>query len=328
MKIGLLFFTPNGELIANKLMDCCDDEFVIYNKHVQTAKEFVKEHFSLDALVFIGATGIAVRLIAPHIKSKDIDPAVVVIDEHGLYLIPMLSGHIGGANELAITLATKLGATPVITTATDLNGVFAVDVWSRKSNCELLDIKMIKHCSSALLSGEDVGFVSDFEYDNLPKGVLDSRHTKVGIVVSTSETQCPFEKTLNVIPRIVRVGVGCKKGTDTIFFEEYLLQTLKEQDISIKSITQIASIDLKREEACILNFCKKYHLTYNTYTASELASVYGQFTSSEFVRRITGVDNVCERSAMIGMDAQLRLKKQSKDGMTVAIAQEKWRCEF
>lgn len=329
MRIGLLYFTQKGGLVAEKLTPLKGIDFVVFDKEVKTAKEFVRECFCLDGIIFIGAVGIAVRLIAPHIKSKELDPAVVVVDELAQYVIPILSGHIGGANELASKAAEQLCAIPIVTTATDLNGVFAVDVWSRKSNCAILDIGTIKYVSAALLRGDEVGFVSDFEVlGELPKGISAGLNAKIGILFSIHPKKQPFSTTLQVIPKIITLGVGCKKNTDPKGFENYMLATLKEQDISIKAIKQVVSIDLKKEEACIKLFCEKYQLAFHTFCARELSEVAGDFTPSEFVKRTTGVDNVCERSAVLGSGGKLLLKKQSKDGITVAIAGEKWRCEF
>lgn len=331
MKIGLLYFTQNGKLIANKLSKNEDIEYTIYDKKKQSAKEFVKECFLLDGIIFVGAVGIAVRLISPYITKKDVDPAVIVIDELGKYVIPILSGHIGGANELALSISDKLSATPVITTATDINNVFAVDVWSKNSNYVIDDISMIKYVSSALLRGEEVSLKSDFEIENeLPKGVKKNKNLNIGLMVSLNENKKPFEKTLNVIPKIITIGVGCRKNTDINAFEEYIKATLREQNISLKAVKSIASIDLKKDEDCIISFSEKYNIPFNSYTAQELSTVCGNFSSSQFVKKITGVDNVCERSAMYNnqKNGYLILKKQSKDGMTIAISSEKWRCKF
>lgn len=329
MRIGLLWFTENGEETAQKLMSVSDFDFTVYDKQKQSAKEFVKENFCLDALIFISAVGIAVRLIAQNIVSKDVDPAVIVIDEKADFIIPILSGHIGGANELAIKLADKLSTTPIITTATDINDVFAVDNWSRKANCIIANIENIKHVSASLLRGEEVGLASDFPIKGeLPKGISLTDNLPVGIAVSTDGNKKPFAITLNIIPKIITVGVGCRKNTSTYEFEEYLLETLKTQNIALKAVKKISSIDLKKDEECIIAFAKKYNIPFCTYSASELASVKGEFTSSEFVKRTTGVDNICERSGIIADGGELILKKQSKNGITIAIAKEKWRCEF
>ena len=123
-----------------------------------TAAEFVRS----DALVFVGAVGIAVRAIAPHCQSKASDPAVVVLDECGRFAVPILSGHLGGANDLARQLSALCGAVPVITTATDANGIFAVDEWAKHQNCQVLEPARIKAVSGKLLAGQTASVWSEF----------------------------------------------------------------------------------------------------------------------------------------------------------------------
>ena len=118
-----------------------------------------------DAIIFVCACGIAVRSIAPFVKSKKTDPAVLVVDECGKYVISLLSGHLGGANELAETVARLLGALPIITTATDLHHQFAVDVFAKKNGCAIASMKAAKEFSAAMLAGESVGFYSEYDWD-------------------------------------------------------------------------------------------------------------------------------------------------------------------
>lgn len=299
-------------------------------------KVYVADNFNeYDAFVFVGATGIAVRYIAPHIKSKDIDPAVIVLDEHADFVIPLLSGHLGGANELASLIAERLNSTPVITTATDINAKFAVDLWTKKTNQHIVDISKIKDVSSAVLKNEEVGLYSDFEIEgSLPKQIktCDSYtdyNPNVGIAVSIDENIKPFNITLNSVPKIVGIGVGCRKNTDSDVFEEFVLKILREQNISIKSIEFIASIDIKKDEKCILDFSDKYSIPFKTATADELMSIPGKFSSSSFVKSITGVDNVCERAAVFfSKSNKIVLGKTSHNGMTCAIAVRDWKCKF
>jgi cobalt-precorrin 5A hydrolase len=122
--------------------------------------------------------------------------------------------------------------------------------------------------------------------------------------------------------------VGCRRDTATEAFEKFVLATLAKFDISLKAVSKLASIDLKRNENCLINFCEKYNIQFATYTAEGLAAVVGEFTASAFVKKTTGVDNVCERSAMCDNDGELIVKKQAQDGMTIAIACRNWRCEF
>lgn len=328
MRLGVLYFTGRGEALFHRLPNIPELNYVVREKGISAA-QFVEEQLpEADGFLFIGAVGIAVRTMAPFLRGKDVDPAVVVMDELGTYAIPVLSGHLGGANRLAAMLAQAIGALPVITTATDLNGVFAVDVWSKQANCRLGDISKIKEISGALLRGEPVGLHSDFPIDGgLPKGITRTGEERVGISVSLSGKAAPFPVTLPVIPSLVTIGVGCRKGADETKMEDFLLETLKNQNLSLLSVRTVASIDLKAEEPCILSFCSRHGIPFVTYTAEQLQRVPGNFTASAFVAKTTGVDNVCERSAVCAGGA-LILKKQARDGMTVALAAEHWRCKF
>lgn len=332
-KLGLIYFTQNGKALADRIQELPLEnlEIIIYDKAVTSLECFVGEGFkTLNGIIFIGACGIAVRSIAPFISSKDKDPAIVVIDELGKYIIPILSGHIGGANELAQRLADMLNALPIITTATDLNGKFAVDLWASKNKGVIADISKIKHISSALLKGEKVGVYSDFYISGkLPDNVVMDNTLPLGFAVSLNETKTPFDITLNVIPKIVSIGVGCKRDTETNKFEEFILNILKENYISIKAVKRIASIDLKANEQCIIDFSKKYNIEFETFDAKILEQVEGEFKSSEFVLQTTGVGNVCERSALCNMkDSNLLINRQTESGMTAAVAVENWRCGF
>ena len=166
---------------------------------------------SMDALIFVGACGIAVREIAPYVKSKKTDPAVVCIDEAGQFVIPLLSGHIGGANALAEKLAEKLDATAVVTTATDVRGKFAVDAWAARHGCAISDMGLAKAVSAAILEG-DVPLCSQFYLPvPLPEGTFAGETGPLGIFIGW-HVRTPFARTLRLIPRVLRVGVGCRRG--------------------------------------------------------------------------------------------------------------------
>ena len=161
-----------------------------------------------DALIFCCAAGIAVRAVAPHVKDKRTDPAVLVLDEGGTFVIPLLSGHLGGANALALDLADKLSATPVLTTATDVNHLFAVDVFAKGNDLYIEDMALAKAVSAALLAGEKVGFRSDLSVEGmLPRGLTEG-DASLGIYVSAGEGT-PFPRTLRLIPRRYVAGLGC-----------------------------------------------------------------------------------------------------------------------
>ena len=263
--------------------------------------KWAADHFGeADALLFIGACGIAVRAIAPLVKDKTTDPAVVAMDEAGQFVIPLLSGHIGGANALAKQIASLTGATPVITTATDVRGVPAIDSWAVENDCAIENVKAVKNVSAAALAGRSVG-----------------------VAITEREIRPPFPVTLFLRPRTLCLGVGCKKGVEPAAFEENALAFLRECGVSLLSVKALATIDVKKDEKALNAFCEKYHLPLQTYSAEELRAVPGRFAHSDFVEKTVGVGNVCERAAVKSCGGALLMGKTAREGMTFALAGEK-----
>lgn len=291
------------------------------------AKPFYGDLFSwADALVFVGSCGIAVREIAPHVRDKRTDPAVVCIDELEHFVIPLLSGHIGGANEMASRIAYHLGATPVITTATDINNRFSVDAWAARNGFVIDNIHRAKTVSAAILE-RDVPLFCDFSITtNLPNGVVLGDCGELGIYVSYRK-RTPFEQTLRLIPKVLHVGIGCRRGTSVSAIHEAVKEVLDKNELDHKAIKCIASIDLKEDEEGLLKYCEDNGLTPIFYSSAELLEVPGEFTPSAFVQSVTGVDNVCERAALMGAD-KLIVKKTALNGVTVAVAAEKLEVRF
>lgn len=294
------------------------------------------------ALIFVGAAGIAVRAIAPWVKDKMSDSPVVVVDEACQFAIPLLSGHVGGANELAEQIAQWTGAVPVITTATDVNGLFAVDVFAVKNKLAITDRSMAKEISAGLLAGEMVGFLDDFkgraawtglEADGLPKGCVSRECEKnIWITVCTGKPdeaelwpddagKKPGASFLRLVPKAVVLGAGCKKDTDPELFSRRIKELLREAHIDLRSVKAVGTIDLKKEEPAVLAFCREIGAPLRIYSAGQLSEVPGTFAESEFVRRQTGVGNVCERAACAG-GGTLILQKQPGEGITLAAALE------
>lgn len=273
---------------------------------------------SCEALVFVGATGIAVRYIAPYIKSKDVDPAVICVDERGRFCIPLLSGHLGGANRLAERIAEGIGAVPVITTATDINRVFAVDTFAKDNHLRIGSLKAAKEVSAALLRGEEVCFTSDIPVGgDLPDGIRMSDEGPLGISIS-AEGRMPYGTTLLLTPMDITIGVGCRRGTDPERLRGFVMRILAEEGISPERVGSVRSIDIKRDEEAVLRLAGSLDAPACFLTAEELMKVEGDFTPSDFVRERTGADNVCERSAAWG-GCTIKRRKTAEDGMTAAI---------
>lgn len=280
-----------------------------------------------DALVFVGAVGIAVRGIAPHLAGKSEDPAVVAVDEAGRFAIPLVSGHIGGANQLARCIAQRIGATAVVTTATDGRGLFAVDEWAARSGLAIKELGLAKAVAAALLEGQAVGFQSAFPVGGaLPEG-LTSAPAELGILVSLDEGACPFPRTLHLVPRVLTLGIGCRRGASAEAVEQAVAAVLEQHRLSPLAVGRVASIDLKSNEPALHALVQAHGWELAFYTAEQLNALEGEFSCSAFVQQTAGVDTVCERAAVCG-GGELLVRKTVFEGVTVAAGARPVRLEF
>ncbi len=318
MRIAAIAFTDCGMALGKKLQEKVEGLTLSRCESGGLAQWTEQAFGENDALVFIGAAGIAVRAIAPHVRTKVHDPAVVVMDELGTFAIPILSGHLGGANKLAAALAGYVDALPVITTATDVHGMFAVDSWARSQGLTVANPQRIKWISARLLAGETIRLKSLYPIaGDLPAHVEIAEEDYDVLVSHRSRGRA---EALRLVPRIVTVGIGCRRGTDEAAIEEAVMASLSKNGCHTAAVEAVATIDLKADEPGLLAFCRKYDLPLYTYSADELASVPGTFTGSAFVKKTTGVDNVCERSAVCFSGGRLLTKKEAGNGVTVALA--------
>lgn len=354
MKIYTICFTPGGEKTLGKILDgigrwpqenawrgedaevcayalgsyrnqvACDEQQEL-DARIKTVQSRLSEWMAeavqdADAFVFVGAAGIAIRAIAPYVADKTKDPALVVVDEKGQFVIPLLSGHIGGANELALRLATELDAQPVLTTATDVRGLFAVDVFATKNNLWISDMKLAKLVSARLVRGEKVGFYSDVPVEGtLPAELVET--ADLGIVVSPYLKQI-FAEQLLLVPCCLTVGIGCKRGTAKEKILTAVQEVFANTGLSVQAIGKVASIDLKKDEEGLVAVAQEYGVPFETFSSEALAAIEGDFSESSFVKGVTGVDNVCERAAVLASCGELIVRKTAKEGVTVAVAME------
>ena len=337
----------------------------------ETVKACVDEYFEqVDAIVFVTASGIAVRSVAEHLTHKSQDPAIVCMDECGKHVISLVSGHAGGANALTQMLADVMWATPVITTATDVEGQFSIDDYAREHNFVVTDWAKAKTISAEVLAagakpvwvdeaeknaceickeqkstGIDVGEIENDGCENRVdecenrvdgcenridgcKNRVDVKRLQIGShqVIITPKDVPVDAQTLQLIPRCIVAGVGCKKGTPVDKIEHAVQEAFAKAGLRMEALCAVASIDLKKEEAGLLEFCETRNVPFETYAAEELQAVPGTYSASEFVSGVTGVDNVCERSAVKcasehgANDGELLLRKQAQDGVTVALS--------
>ena len=214
----------------------------------------------------------------------------------------------------------------MITTATDVNGRFSVDAWAAQQGLAIDSMRTAKAVSAAILEGP-VPLSSDFPVTGpLPAGTEAGERGAVGICVSWRRRR-PFGETLLLVPPVLHVGLGCRRGTPAEAIRALVEQVLEEHAIHPRAVKCAASIDLKAEEPGLLAFCREKGWPVRFHSAGELAAVEGAFTPSAFVRTVTGVDNVCERAALLGAE-RLLVKKTARDGVTVAVAAEHWEVRF
>ena len=376
MKVSIISFTIKGIELSLKIKKAfsgeTEEELCLYTKcsHAEkslterklTEKDLVESGLSYveqpltewtgeqmkkrRSLLFIGACGIAVRAIAPFLTDKLNDVPVLVMDEQGCFVIPVLAGHVGGANELAVSLAERMGSTPVITTATDLNHCFAVDLFARRNALHIVNKDGIAKVSSRILAGEEVTMAVEeghlreeeagipgekrlLEEINVPEGIrLVSTESLADVLVAPASYG--QGRLLTLRPKEYVIGIGCKRGKAAEQINQFVNRVLKESGISMEQVAAFVSIDRKKDEEGILWMSSHYGIPFVTYSAEELQQVEGTFHASEFVKSQVGVDNVCERAALrfSGPDGMLITGKQAEDGITAAIVKRRWSVSF
>lgn len=317
-ELAFLAFTDKGEALARQLAKTLGGEVSRCGGAVGL-KQWTAEKFPhCKALVYVGATGIAVRAVAPHLVSKLTDPAVVVVDEGGRFVIPLVSGHLGGANALACRIAHCCQGIPVLTTATDINGRFAVDLWAKRQQCAILNPGVIKRVSAAILAGKQIRVYSDYPImGTVPPGVSLVRKMPCEVRLSL------FPESgvgLQLVPKIAVLGIGCRKGTTQEQLEDAFARFAQETGLCPACICWVASIDLKQKEPGLQAFCAAHGWPFVTVSAQQLRQVEGTFSASAFVRSVTGVDNVCERAAVLISKGRLVIPKSAGQGITFAVA--------
>lgn len=349
MNTAYFYLTDEGGRLAHKLAAAHPGD--IYNK--ENFKENLRTGFGkYDSLICIMATGIVVRILAPLIVHKTSDPAVVVLDQKGKYAISLLSGHLGGANDLAREMAALSGGEAVITTATDVAGELSFDTFAKKHDMAIENIGQLKHISGALLSGKKVNVFTDknaaelypelakeqkrrmiailplSEFfktytieSNIPSVVIDER-----LFVSNS-TVPQAAPVLYLRPRTICAGIGCKRNMEQKPIEEALLQTLKEEGIHPLSLKCIATIPLKSDEPGIIGTAANLNVPLQIIPTEEIENLdISQLgiQTSEFVASQTGVLSVSTACSYLASDKGTILRDKAKyKGITIALSKER-----
>lgn len=328
MRIAILAVTEQGWRTADSIRrGLPGSELYRYSLGVRKAIE--RAWYDYDALICVMATGIVVRCIAGLCSSKFKDPCVIVSDETGQHIISLLSGHIGGGNVLAHNIADIVGGTAVVTTASDVSGHTAVDLWSIEQNCTLANPDKLASISAKLLSS---GSLAVFQDELFVKTLPDDFQTctnsaKADIVISLSEVEREDGRHdgLHLIPRIRYIGFGCRRGAEINEFMEALADLQQKHGIDLRSVAGIASIDIKQDETGLLELQKLYNWPIRFFSKEQINSIPVPGRSSIVFEKI-GVHSVSEATAVLAAstgdnNGRLIIEKKKWQRITAAVAE-------
>lgn len=347
-KLAVWAVTPNGVKLTERLADSLPDADIYVSRNIaerntshilfERLSATLEEKFGqYTGHIFIMATGIVVRVLAPLIQSKSMDPAVVVVDDLGKNAISLLSGHIGGANELTLKIARIIGANPVITTATDINEVPAIDVLAMENGLFIENPAAIKSVNMALLKKETIGVhdplnflaqkllkLESADFKNFMYDIKNSLQQTVTnntfIYVDDAISDLP-SRVLILRPPSLVAGIGCNRGTDKEEISAHLTEVIESHRLASTSLTCLASIDLKNDETGLIAAAESLDLPLVFFKREELNQVKGIKNPSPVVEKHVGVKSVCEAAAILASgDGTLIVPKQSTQNVTVAIA--------
>lgn len=279
--------------------------------------ELTKKFNNYDGHIFIMATGIVIRKISCLIKSKDIDPAVLVIDERGNFVISLLSGHIGGANELTYKVANTFSLLPIITTSSDVTGKIAIDTLSQKLNCEMESLTKAKDLTSLIVDDKKVEIL-------LPNNVKIGENTNSsGVVIASNKKNIDI---MRIYPKNLIVGVGCRRGTPKEEIFKALDEVMKKHNLAYESIRRVATVDIKADELGLLSLVEELQKELVIISREEIKEVEQRFKGSEFVKEQIGISCVSEPCALLASNrnGEFLEQKYIYNGITVSIYEEKF----
>lgn len=350
MKYALIAVTENGaklaEVLQRKLQNC--DIYVKEGRHNLSCflAEFnkmrdlvAKIFYQYDAIIFFSSTGIAVRMIAPFIVHKAKDPAIIVIDEQAHFVISLLSGHLGGANELTQRIADILKTVPVITTATDINNLIAPDMIARKLQLVPVPLSHIKIVNSALIAGRNIFYYVEENWQEADRYIkfLEQYNIKAKKItakkLNLSFTPCVFispqrkvmTNVLTLSPRHLIVGIGCRKNVDKSLIEKAILQAKKMAKCEDLVIRKLVSTVVKKNEVGLLEWAKENKIQAYFFPNNIMQKMIAKYNlpKSEFVQRQIGIGNVCEAAILSYNErAKIILPKTKFEKVTVSLAWE------
>ena len=344
-KISVLAITKNGINIGQTLKEFFP-EFEIFapikfsnqNNSITwysepTSEKIVELFKNSDAIICLFSLGAVIRLIAPYIKDKKTDPAVIVIDDKTNFVISVLSGHIGGANELTEKIAEKLQAQPVITTAADVNKTIAVDLVGRDFGWKIDDDSNVTRISAHMVNEEPIGVFQETGeknwYKQLPKNVslydtieqLKNSKSKANLIISDKiiDNDLSSESVIYRPPSLV-IGIGLHWDTSKETIKEGINDCLEKFKLSSKSIAKLVSIKKPKDVQGLIDAGKEMGVSVEYVNREDLAKVTAP-NPSDTVKAFEGTASVSEAAAILVSNGKLIVEKQKfPPNLTIAIA--------
>jgi cobalt-precorrin 5A hydrolase len=327
MKIAIIYLTSRGQKLAQQLSRSLEDDHTVLRTDLfcKNVARTLKHTFNrYDCILGIMASGIMVRSICPLIKTKIHDPAVLVMDENGKQVISLLSGHYGGGNDFTLKIAYLIGADPVITTATDVQGKLGVDSLARRYYLYLDEPKNIRTLNQALVEGKKVKLAlpPGLEYIFKDQKVQKSYNTSLNTANKQIEVIFNDKKIILTQERLV-VGLGARKdisGEAVLIAIKEALQTL---ELPLKRIDTLATAEPKQDERGILKAADILGLPLEIVSLDQIKEFkHPDYSPSTLVKKTFGVGGICEPAALIaaGTYSQIIYRKKAINKVTVAVA--------
>lgn len=332
MRLACFSFTDKGFELGERISKTDNNKYEI--EHYDNSaldngvKGFLKSQWrNFDGFIFISATGIAIRMINPYIKSKTIDPAVVVVDDMGRFSISLLSGHIGGANKIAEWIGKSIDAIPVVTTASDNRGIDSIDIFAKTNDYYIEDMNSVTKITSMMVNGKRVGFYTEdnqiIKYHNIER-INDLKNIDESldgaIIVSSKEVIPQISIPYTILrPKNINIGIGCRRGVDVDTIIEAVEAALIDKNLCARSIRALSTIEIKKNEIGIIKAAEYYDCPLKIFNIEQIRPIEDMFEKSQFVKNTIGVYSVSEPCAYL-LGGNLITRKAVYNGVTISIS--------
>ena len=323
MQIAILAITDQGKIIAGKIQSALPGSKIV-NTSQGVKKGFEEIWHEYDGIICVMAAGIVVRCIAALCRNKFDDPAIVVVDEQCRFAISLLSGHIGGANRIALQLEEHCGVQAVITTGSDVSGHTAVDLWAIDNGLTISNSRSLATASARLLNNGVLSVYQESRYVNVfPDDFKPTAHEKEADIIISVKNECRYS-CLHLVPQVLYIGFGCRRGVGVEEFQEAIDDLVSHHNIHPGAIAGVASIDLKSDEEGLLKIAEKYGWPAKFFTKDQINDICPSVEGSKIYEKV-GVYGVCEPAAVLAASqgtepGRLIIGKIKWQRMTAAIA--------